>query len=214
MTRSVDQKDTNETRADPKARSPEGVEEALNQEGGETRSTERAARSSRRHTSHVVIGPSRSAKRIKDPEGAAWIVLMMAGATFLLLGLAETVLLWIPVQMGNPAWEFATLSRMLDAGPMFVLGFALLAYAQISRHVAQKKHVRPLAVSSAAVAVVLLALAGLYMTVAPVVLSSTPPEAMYGVRRAIVKSSLQLAVYCAFFGSLSVALWNRIMRSD
>lgn len=160
------------------------------------------------------MGPRRSAKRLKDPEGAASALLMTVGATFVLLGLAESFLLWFPLQVGNPVWEFATLSRMLDAMPMLALGFALLAYAQVTRPAPQERHAKPIAVSAAVVAIVVVALGALYATVAPVVLGSTPPEAMDGVRRTIIKSSIQLIVYCALFGSLSVVLWKRIVRSD
>ena len=173
MKRTLDEKDTNEMGVDPTAISPEGPEDALTRDGEEKGSEERRALSSQ-HRTHVVMGPTRSAKKLKDAEGAALAILMTVGATFVLLGLADTVLLWFPVRMGNPAWEFATLSRMMDVMPMFALGFALLAYAHIARPVAQKKHAGPLAVSSAAVAIVFLALGALYMTVTPVVVSNTP----------------------------------------
>ena len=160
------------------------------------------------------MGPKRAAKRLKDREGAASAVFAAFGATFMLLGLTDVLLLWIPLQLDNPAWEFATFSRMLDGMPMIALGFGLVTYGAVAHPAAEWKHARLLAMAAAVIALVFLALGALYLTAVPAVLANTPPEAMDGVRRAILKSSVQLVAYCALFVSLFVVLWKRILRSS
>jgi uncharacterized protein YjeT (DUF2065 family) len=171
-------------------------------------------RSRRGKTSgQYVIGPSRREKRLHDHEGAASHILRALGTVFVVLGLFELLLLWIPPQLGNAAWEFATISRSLDAMPMLALGMAVLGYTTVGGQFAETSRVRLLALAFAVAVVLVVVLAGLYATVVPAVVSNTPPEAMDGVQRALVKGVVQLVAYFSFFVAVVLSLWKRLTWS-
>jgi hypothetical protein len=57
-------------------------------------------------------------------------------------------------------------------------------------------------------ALALIALAVLFTTLAPAVLSQTPLEAMAGVRRAIIRHSIQALAYPIACVTLALILWR------
>ena len=166
----------------------------------------------RQATGHVVLSATRRPRRLHDQEGAATAILRALGTIFAFLGFVEVLLLWSPPQFTNAAWEFATLSRTLDGMPMVALGLALIAYAEIGGS-ASYRRVRVHSLALGLVSILVLVLAAMYATATPAVLANTPPEAMSGVRRAVIKATVQLAAYFVFFGYIAVSLWKRIRAS-
>ncbi len=136
-------------------------------------------------------------------------MLKLLGSAFLVLGAAELFFLWIPLQVGNAAWEFAAVSRTLDAFPMVALGLGLLAYAVLTDPDSDKAGALRTCWVFAIVALLVLALAAVYATAAPAVLRATPPEALDGLRRTLLKSSLQLLVYAFVFSAVTLTIWKR-----
>jgi hypothetical protein len=133
---------------------------------------------------------------------------MILGAAFLLVGLVDLVLLWIPMRMDSVAWEFATVGRTLDGLPMPVLGIGLLAYGASRHPRLGLRSLRGFAGMFAFLAVVLAVLAGLFGTLVPAVLRQTPIEALEGVRRGVIRHAVQAVVYpLAFFG-IALILWR------
>ena len=163
--------------------------------------------SRREEKTRVVV--SREPRRSPDhSRAAAAQLLMIPGATFLIVGLVDLVLLWIPTQMDSVAWEFATVGRSLDGLPMPVLGLALLAYGA-SRHPRfGHRALRGFAGVFSLCALALIALGVLFATLAPAVLSQTPREALEGVQRAVVRHAVQALVYPIAFVTLALALWR------
>ncbi len=155
----------------------------------------------------VVV--SREPRRAHDRLRAASAkLLIVLGVTFLVVGLVDLVLLWIPAQMESVAWEFATVGRTLDGLPMPVLGLGLLAYG-VSRHPRMGyKALRGFVGVFSLFALVLVGLAVLFATLAPAVLSQTPLEALDGVRRAVIRHSIQAVAYSVALVTLARTLWR------
>lgn len=153
----------------------------------------------------VTREPRRTPDRLRAATAQIPIIL---GAAFLIVGLVDLILLWIPMRMDSVAWEFATVGRTLDGLPMPALGIGLLAYGA-SRHPRMGlRSLRGFAGMFAFLTLVLAVLAGLFATLAPAVLSQTPIEALAGARRGVIRHAVQAVVYpLAFFG-LTLILWR------
>ncbi len=163
-------------------------------------------------SANVVLSAKRRVKTMKDREGAASSVVRMLAITFLVLGLTDVLLLWLPPRFDSVPWEFATISQTLDSMPMIALGLALLAYGVLGDSGLSVGKARVLAGALGLGAVLMLAMGAFYATVVPPVVRSTPPEAMEGLRRALVKGSVQLFAYFTLFGLVAVNIWTRTRR--
>ena len=137
----------------------------------------------------------------------------MLAITFLVVGLTDVLLLWLPPRFDSVPWEFATLSQTLDSMPMIALGLVLLAYGVLSDSELSLGKAKVLAGALGLGAVLMLTMGAFYATVVPHVLRSTPPEAMEGLRRALVKGSVQLFAYLILFGLVAVNIWTRTRRT-
>ena len=177
----------------------------------EPRTSDQLSTANQKHASkaHVVLSPNRRAKRIREREAAGAAILKVLGFTFLVLGLVDLLLLWIPAQLGNSAWEFATASQSLDSLPMVALGLGLVAYAVVTGPGPSLRHGIWMYWLFAVGAVALLATAALYATAAPAVLRGTPVEALDSVRRVIAKSSLQFIAYLGLLVGIAADLRAR-----
>ena len=146
----------------------------------------------------------------EPPHGraAAYSLVMIVGLAFFVVGLVDLVLLWIPVRFQSAAWEFATVGRTLDGLPMPALGLTLAVFGSLRHPRARPSWWRSAAVLFTAATTLLCALAVLFATSAPAVLTETPPEAMEGIRRAAVRHGVQAAVYPVCFAIASAFLWK------
>jgi hypothetical protein len=55
-----------------------------------------------------------------------WHLVGAAGLTFALIGWTDVLLLWYPLRIGRPDWEFATVSGSFDALPLATIGTVLI----------------------------------------------------------------------------------------
>lgn len=156
---------------------------------------------------------TRESRRTPDRlRSAQALIPIFLGTAFLIVGLVDLVLLWIPIRMDSVAWEFATVGRTLDGVPMPALGGGLLAYGAC-RHPRLGLHsLRGFAGLFAILTLLSIAVAVLFATVAPAVLSQTPPEALDGARRGVIRHSVQAAIYPLTFCGLAVLLWRSAKR--
>lgn len=162
---------------------------------------------SKQEPSQVIV--TRQSRRPPDgPRVAAALIPILLGVTFMLVGLVDLVLLWIPLHMDSVAWEFATIGRTLDGFPMPALGIGLLAYGACRHPRARPHSLRGLAGMFAFFAFLLVVIAVLFATLAPAVLSQTPAEALDGARRGVIRHAVQAALYPIAFWSLTVILWR------
>jgi hypothetical protein len=154
----------------------------------------------------VVV--TRDSKRGVERARTAAKIPIVLGTAFLLVGLVDLALLWIPVRLDSVAWEFATIGRTLDALPMPVLGLGLVAYGAVRHPRVGVGGMRGLAWVLAAVALVLIALGVLFTTLAPAVVAQTPAEALEGLHRAVIRHAVQSVVYPVALLVLAVLAWR------
>lgn len=55
-----------------------------------------------------------------------WRLVGGAGVAFAVLGFTDVLLLWYPLRIGRPDWEFATVSGSFDALPLATIGLLLV----------------------------------------------------------------------------------------
>lgn len=139
------------------------------------------------------------------PRGA---LLSVLGGAFLLVGLVDLVLLWIPMRLDSVAWEFATIGRTLDGFPMSALGLGLLAYGSTRGPRVRRIRLLGFGFAFALLAALLVALSVLYFTALPTVLQQTELEAGEGLRRAAVRHGVQSVVYPLALALIGLVLWR------
>lgn len=133
-------------------------------------------------------------------------LLKALGLAFVLIGLADVALLWFPTRFESVAWEFHTLSQTLSGLPMAVLGLGLLSYGMVRAPTRAGRLGLSAVLLIAALA--LIGAAALYATVVPSIVSQTPPEAMLGVRRAVIKDGVGAVVYPILLLYMAVRVWR------
>ncbi len=143
--------------------------------------------------------------------GATLLILLGAGLT--VVGLIDLILLWLPLRFGSAPWEFATLSRTLDGVPQIAVGLGLFGYGVLRHSRRSRRSVRLLSVMFGLGAAALLIVGALYLTVAPAVVTASPPEALAGLQRALVKNGAQGIVYPLVFAAIAAVLWRGTRRA-
>lgn len=128
------------------------------------------------------------------------------GLAFLIVGGADLLLTWFPMQFGNHEWEFGSVTATLNGLPVPVLGLAAMIWA------AGDGRRRWMATFSFVVAVLLFVVivAGvlLWAMGIPLALQSVPGQLAVGLKRALVKSSVQGVVYPVLLVYLIVRSWR------
>ena len=137
---------------------------------------------------------------------AAWI-----GVLFLVVGGAESVLLWIPFSIGNVEWEIGTVSRFYDTVPPLALGLGFLLAA--GKGLGWLWRVRLLAALMLGLAMFMLLATALYLTDLPQTLRVMNLTGLaLPLKKAIVKTGIQSIVYPLAFIWLSIVALRRIQR--
>lgn len=129
-----------------------------------------------------------------------------AGLAFAAVGLTDLVLLWIPARLDSVSWEYATLTQTFDALPLVVLGAAFIAYV-LARQPGRRANLAA-ALALGAFAVLLAGLMALFATVVPAIVTQTPPEAMLGARRSMIRTGVAGVAYTLLFTYLAVRVWR------
>lgn len=167
-----------------------------------------------------TASPAALLGRREDPAAAratasvaepGWMLLGGMGAAFALIGGLDLALTWYPFNLGNPEWEFGTVTSTLDGMPVYALGLALLLAAGAAGR-------RPWVVRGAAVLVLLtvlaiLAAAFLYATTIPMALKGVEnPLMRLGLQKAILKTAAQALVYPVALAWIAVGAWRHAAR--
>ncbi len=140
-----------------------------------------------------------------------WL-LALAGVLFTVVGAFELGTQLFPLALGSPEWEFGTYCSLMDTFPQLLLGLGLLSvYAT-----AQSK--RPLALTLAIVffllTIFVLFSAFFFATNVPQVLRINPRSNLQtGIKKAVLKASLQSVVYPIAFLWLGIFLVRNSSRS-
>jgi hypothetical protein len=141
----------------------------------------------------------------KKPGGApfvGWYLLGWAGWVFLLAGLTDIGLAWIPLRLGNAEWEFGTISRSFDSLPLPFLGAALIMAAGIAQ--GKRWWARLGVIVIAVIGVWSLFCGVIYGLNVPLALRSVnQPEVLFGLKKSIFRTSLQVALYASSSGVMA-----------
>jgi hypothetical protein len=132
-------------------------------------------------------------KTVPSPS-LGWEILGWVGLAFFLIGALDLAMGWVPLRLGNPEWEFGTVSRTFDNLPITALGLTLLLASAAARGV-------DWAIRAAGLIALLLALflfAGfvIYLLDVPVAFRAVGESAARsGLKRAVTKALVQGLLY-------------------
>lgn len=135
-------------------------------------------------------GPSVSRQETMKRVGAlvgwlGWVLLLSGGADF--------ALSWYPMNFGTPEWEYGTVTSSFNVLPLILLGLGLL----VAGSAATAR--RWWSITAAVVAFLLLLFllfAGMvWATNLPLALGAAQGVALTGLKKAIVRTSVQLVLY-------------------
>jgi hypothetical protein len=122
-----------------------------------------------------------------------WL-LALAGLLFTVVGGFEVGSQLIPFALGSPEWEFGTYCSVMDTLPQFLLGLGLLSAWAVTA--GKRPLAKTLGVLFLLLAFLNLAGAFLFATNVPQVLKIHPHSVIQvGIKKAVLKASLQSAVY-------------------
>ncbi len=133
-----------------------------------------------------------------DRSDTGWRALGAAGWLFLVVGLTDLVLAWLPPRFGNADWELGTVTTMFNNLPVPAMGVAL----SLAGTTALKSRIvrRALAVVASVLAVWSLVGAVLFGLTVPVafaaVTDAVPRQALL---TSTIKTTVQILVYTPFF---------------
>jgi hypothetical protein len=147
---------------------------------------------------------AKARRRLPPAPDYGWYLMGWLGLVFVIVGGCTLVLSWYPTLIGNPQWEFGTVSSTYDNLPITALGLGLLLAAGVARGI--RWWTRIAAVVFLLLALIVIGGLVLYATNIPLALRSvTDPLARSGLKRAIVKSLLQGVMYGGVFCILGVS---------
>ncbi|HEV8456278.1 MAG TPA: hypothetical protein VGQ69_04755 [Gemmatimonadales bacterium] len=134
-----------------------------------------------------------AAPMVADPM-LGWRLLFAVGLLFVVVGLLNLVLLWMPLQLGNAEYEFASVAASLDSLPLPTMGLVFVLAA--SRAAGKPASVRVATVLALVLAVVVLGMAALYWLDVPLALKAvrTGPVRL-GILKSITKVTAQAILY-------------------
>jgi hypothetical protein len=143
----------------------------------------------------LINDPPQESKRAGHDFSVGWGLLLSAGWLFVVVGLLNIVLIWIPIHLGSPEYEFASVAASFDSLPLPTMGlvFALAA----SRALARPTGAKIIVVLALAMAAVILVGAVLYWLNVPLALQAlkNAPAPRLGIIKSAVKVSAQAVLY-------------------
>jgi hypothetical protein len=137
-----------------------------------------------------------------------WYLLGGLGLVFAMVGGLDLLLAWYPTSFGSPEWKFATVTATMMSFPLFSLGLALLAGSAMGR--GKKGMTRTMAIVLLVVAVLVLGCAMLYLPQISTALASVKdPTVLIGVKRAVMKTVVQLVMYPVVLMWIAWLAWKQ-----
>ena len=142
-------------------------------------------------------------KSVRSPVGAdLWPALAVAGIALLAVGLSDLALAWLPSDFGNREWEFGTVTATLNGLPVVLMGAVFVYLGAANRGMVRTT--RAFGALSLLGALLIVAMAGIYLTNVPLALQSVEGPILVGVKKAVAKSLIQSVVYPITFGVIGV----------
>ena len=138
---------------------------------------------------------------------ALWRLTAAVGLAMAVVGWTDVGLLWYPLHLGDPEWEFGTISACLDGMPLGTIGLGLLAAGAIG--CGWRWPTRAIAVASGLVTVGTFTIAVIYLLDVPVALRGTAPPVRTAIEKAMLKAGVFSMTYLLFYTWLAWFLWRR-----
>ncbi|MEP6573341.1 MAG: hypothetical protein ABJD11_11625 [Gemmatimonadota bacterium] len=144
-------------------------------------------------------------------EGQRWTLFGVLGYLFLLAGLLDLGTIWFPLNIGNPEWEFGTVSTFLDSLPILVLGLGMVLAAGLSR--GSRWQARMVSIICLIVSLLILFGLALYATNLPQAFRAmNDPAQLTILKRAVAKAGAQSLVYVLGLWWAMGAGWRRTLK--
>ena len=143
----------------------------------------------------VIVSESRD-QPVRAPivEGVAWSILRIFGVIFIFAGGIDLALLWYPARMGVPEFEFVTISQFVAGLPVLTTG--LVALALVALGTENQRLRMGVGVGVVLMLVLLFALLILFALTVPVALKANlNPDLRTGVKKSILRTTVQFATY-------------------
>jgi hypothetical protein len=137
-----------------------------------------------------------------------WSILGIFGVIFLFAGGIDLALLWYPARLGVPEFEFVTISQFVAGLPVLTTGLVALALVALGTENSRLR----LGVGAGVVLmlVLLFALLVLYALTVPIALKAQlNPDIRTGVKKSILKTTVQFATYGLGYLALGWKLLRR-----
>jgi hypothetical protein len=112
---------------------------------------------------------------------------------FLVVGGTDFLLTWLPLNLGNPEWEFGTVTQSFNGLPILLLGLGLLTVASEEGD-RRWWGLVGLGVGSVLLLWVLVGTVFWILNV-PLALEAAPPEALGAIREAVARTAVQAVAY-------------------
>lgn len=142
----------------------------------------------------IIMSGEGSKGVVRSAPAGAWQVLAIVGWVFLVVGGMDVALVWYPPLLGNPGWEFGSITTALNGFPLPVMGTSLILASAVARgHLGTAR----LAMVVASIFVLFAVVAaGFYALDVPIALKEvTEPMGRTGLKKAILRTIVQLIAY-------------------
>ncbi len=136
---------------------------------------------------------------------------MGIGLVFMVLGLLDAAISWLPLQLGDSEWELGTTSHFFDTFPLLGLGISFLLATSIAQ--GRRWQARTLATFCVLLAVFMWLAMALYATVLPLAFKYVAnPAALTPLKKAGAKTAVQALIYPFALLWLAGAGWRASFR--
>jgi len=162
----------------------------------------------------ILVGNAPALRGADFPEdpGTAWRLMTWVGLALAAVGYCDIGLAMWPIQVGNPQWEFGTISRVFDSLPLVTVATLLFFAGSMAR--GSKLAVRAVGAWSVLFGLVLIGATVLYVLTIPLAVRSvSEPLAAMGLKKAIIKSLIQGTVYPVTFLAIGIFGWRTPSRT-
>lgn len=158
--------------------------------------------------SRILIKTDQKNRAPLDPSpDTGWYLLGGIGLVFAIVSLADLILAFYPLAVGDAEWEFGTITTVMDGLPLLTIGLGLILGAMVAR--GRFAGVRILSVVFALIGLVLALLTLRYAGhISEALGAVTEPSIRIGLRKAITKTLAQGTLYPIGFCWIGLLGWK------